>query len=164
MLPEQATQVILPEPSHVVKGKFQLICNRSVRVDDHEHDERQHEDDRERDGDAIEVLLDDARAGLRGVHRARDHVGDAGALAGMQQDEHDEAQARNDEQDKHDDKERVQDSSLFFRSIHNGTQVAKYSEKHHEEQGDHRLSTVQEVISFGRATITSERNHPERFD
>ena len=35
-----------------------------MRVDDHEHNERQHEHDREHDGDAVEVLLDDARAGL----------------------------------------------------------------------------------------------------
>ena len=73
-------------------------------------------DDRERAGDAVEVLLDDARTGLGGVHRAGDHVGDARALAGVQQDEHDEADARNDEQDERDDEERIQGSSLFFRS------------------------------------------------
>ena len=111
-----ATQVILPEPFCVVKGQFSLFCNRPVGVDDHKDDKRKHEDDRERDGDAVEVLLDDARTGLGGVHRAGDHVGDARALAGMQQDEHDEADARNDEQDERDDEERIQGSSLFFRS------------------------------------------------
>ena len=61
-------------------------------------------------------FLDDARTVLGGVHRAGDHVGDARALAGVQQDEHDEADARNDEQDERDDEERIQGSSLFFRS------------------------------------------------
>ena len=82
--------------------------DRAVRIDDHQHDERHHEDDREDDGDAVQVLLHDARAGLRGLDRAGYHVGDAGALAGMQQDEHDEPQAGNDQQDQHDDEERIQ--------------------------------------------------------
>ena len=96
-----------------MKSEFSLFCDRSLRVDDHQHDERQQEHHREDDGDAVEVLLHDARARLRGVHGAGDHVGYARALAGMQQDEHDEAQARDDEQDEHDDKERVQGVSLL---------------------------------------------------
>ena len=62
-----------------------------MRIDDHKHNQRNHEDDREDDGDAIEVLLDDAGAGLRGVQRRGDGVGNARALARMQHDEHDQA-------------------------------------------------------------------------
>ena len=111
-----AATIILTEPVAHARRIFQLLGNGSVRVNDHENHEREQEHDSAADGDAVEVLLDDARTGLGGVHRAGDHVGDARALAGVQQDEHDEADARNDEQDERDDEERIQGSSLFFRS------------------------------------------------
>ena len=60
-------------------------------------------------------IFDDV-TGLSGVHRAGDHVGDARALAGVQQDEHDEADARNDEQDERDDEERIHVRLSLFRS------------------------------------------------
>ena len=82
-------------------------------VDDHQHQQRNQEHDREDDGDAIEVLLDDARTGLRGIHRAGNHVGDARALAGMQQNEHDQTCAGHNQQDQKNDNERTQSTILF---------------------------------------------------
>ena len=84
-----------------------------MRIDDHQHEQRHQEDHGEHDRDAIEVLLDDAGARLGGIHGAGDHVGDARALAGMQQDEDDQADAGHDQQDEEDDNERIQLSSLF---------------------------------------------------
>ena len=111
-----AATIILTELPRDARRNFQLLGNGSVGVNDHENHQRKQEHDSAADSDAVEVLLDDARTGLGGVHRAGDHVGDARALAGVQQDEHDEADARNDEQDERDDEERIQGSSLFFRS------------------------------------------------
>ena len=67
------------------------LRDRTVRIDDHQHEQRNEEDDREDDRDAVKILLNDARSRLRGVHRTRNHIGNAGALAGMQQDENDQA-------------------------------------------------------------------------
>lgn len=109
----------IPEPYVLAKTQFQKILSggdSAGRIYDHKRDQRQQEDDREDDGDAIKILLNDAGTGLRRVDGAGDHIGDARALAGVQQDEHDEADARNDEQDERDDEERIQGSSLFFRS------------------------------------------------
>lgn len=82
-------------------------------INDHQHQQRNEKNKREDDGDAIEVLLDDARTGLRGIHRAGDHVGDARALAGMQQNEYDQTCAGHDQQDQKDDNERTQSTILF---------------------------------------------------
>ena len=96
-----------------IKGRHSLLSNRSLRINDHQNEKRHNEDDREDDRDAIEVLLNDARARLRGVHRAGDHVGDAGALARMQQDEDDQANAGDDQQDQHEDEQWIQNVTLF---------------------------------------------------
>lgn len=90
-----------------MKSEFSLFCDRSLRVDDHQHDERQQEHHREDDGDAVEVLLDDAGTGLRRVHGAGDHIGDARALAGVQENEDDETQAGDDQQGDEDDQKRI---------------------------------------------------------
>lgn len=68
-------------------------------IDKHEHDQGDEEHDCKRDGDAIEVLLDDARP-LVAVERARYHVRNARAFTRMQQDGHDKARARNCEQNQ----------------------------------------------------------------
>ena len=94
----------------VCKGKFLINC--SLGINNHEHDQRHEENDREGDRETVEVLLDDARAVARVVERAGDGIGDAGALAGMQHDEHDQAGAGHDEQDQEDDEQRSHDSSL----------------------------------------------------
>ena len=90
-------------------------CDRSLRIHDHERNKRKHEDDRENNGDAIEVLLYDARAGLRGVHRRGDHVGNAGTFAGMQQNENDQAEPGDDEQGDKDEQKRIQGNATFTR-------------------------------------------------
>ena len=69
-------------------------------IHEHERDERHEEDDREDNRDAIQVLLNDARTALRGVHGAHDHVGNARAFAGVQQDEDNQTGARHEEQDE----------------------------------------------------------------
>ena len=84
-----------------------------MRVNNHQHEKGHDENDREDDRDAIKVLLDDARTRLRGVHRAGNHVGDAGALAGMQKNEDDQANAGDDQQDQHEDEQWIQNVTLF---------------------------------------------------
>ena len=106
----------IPEPYVLAKTQFQKILSggdSAGRIHDHKRDKRQQEDDREDDGDAIKVLLDDARTRLRGVHRAGNHVGDAGALAGMQKNEDDQANAGDDQQDQHEDEQWIQNATLF---------------------------------------------------
>ena len=85
-----------------------------MRVDNHQHDERQQEHNRQDNGDAIKVFLDNTRTSLRGVYRAGDHVRNPRALTRVQQDEYDKANARDDEQRNYDNEERIQGSSLFF--------------------------------------------------
>ena len=77
--------------------------------------ERKHEDDRERDGDAVEVLLDDARARLGRIHGARDHVRDARALARMHENEDDKADAGQNQQNQEDDYQGIQRVTLPLR-------------------------------------------------
>lgn len=42
--------------------------------DDHEHDERDDEDRHQDDGDAIEILLNDAGSLVGAIHARSDHV------------------------------------------------------------------------------------------
>ena len=81
-----------------------------MRVDDHQDEQGDEEHDRACDGDAIEILLDDARARLRRIHGACDGIGDARPLARMHEDEDDEADARQEQQHQEDD---YQGSQLF---------------------------------------------------
>ena len=100
----------IPEPYVLAKTQFQKILSggdSAGRIHDHKRDKRQQVDDREDDGDAIKVLLDDAGTGLGRVHGAGDHIGDARALARMQQNEDDETQAGNDQQGDKDDQKRI---------------------------------------------------------
>lgn len=94
-----------------------LGVDRALGIDDHEHQQRHHEHDGTDDGDTIEVLLDDARTRLGRIHRARDHIGDARALAGMHQDEDDHADARHHQQDEEEDDEPAQDPTLLSTTI-----------------------------------------------
>lgn len=71
--------------------------------DDHEHDERYQEHRHQNNGDAIEVLLNDARSLVRTIHARSDHVRNAGTFTRMQQYENDESDARKNEQDGKDD-------------------------------------------------------------
>ena len=100
----------IPEPYVLAKTQFQKILSggdSAGRIHDHKRDKRQQEDDRKDDGDAVEVLLDDAGTGLRRVDGAGDHIGDARALAGVQENEDDEAQAGDDQQGDEDDQKRI---------------------------------------------------------
>lgn len=81
--------------------------NRSLWINEHESHNREEEYDREHDGDAVEVLLNDARSALRRIERAGDHIGNARPLAGMQQDEDDEAGPGNHQEDQQYYKQRV---------------------------------------------------------
>ena len=93
----------IPEPYVLAKTQFQKILSggdSAGRI-------HKQEDDREDDGDAIKVLLNDAGTGLRRVHGAGDHIGDARALAGVQENEDDEAQAGDDQQGDKDDQKRI---------------------------------------------------------
>ena len=53
--------------------------------------------------------------GLSGIQGAGDHVGNAGALAGMQQHEHDKANTRNSPDDKDQNKQRIHVDVLLYR-------------------------------------------------
>ena len=100
----------IPESYVLAKTQFQKILsggNSAGRIHDHKRDKRQQEDNREDDGDTVKVLLYDAGAGLRRVHGAGDHIGDARALARMQQNEDDETQAGDDQQGDKDDQKRI---------------------------------------------------------
>lgn len=100
----------IPEPYVLAKTQFQKILSggdSAGRIYDHKRDQRQQEDDREDDGDAIKILLNDAGTGLRRVDGAGDHIGDARALAGVQENEDDEAQAGDDQQGDEDDQKRI---------------------------------------------------------
>lgn len=100
----------IPEPYVLAKTQFQKILSggdSAGRIHNHERDKRQQEDDREDDGDAVEVLLDDTGTGLGRVHGAGDHIGDARALSGVQENEDDETQAGDDQQGDEDDQKRI---------------------------------------------------------
>ena len=92
-----------------------LARNRALRVQKHEREQRQHENNRENNRDAVKILFDDVRTGLSGIQRAGDHVGNAGALAGMQQHEHDKANTRNSPDDKDQNKQRIHVDVLLYR-------------------------------------------------
>ena len=57
-----AATIILTELPRDARRNFQLLGNGSVGVNDHENHQREQEHDGAADGDAVEVLLDDARA------------------------------------------------------------------------------------------------------
>ncbi len=65
-----------------------------MREDDHEHNERYQEYRHQNNGDAIEVLLNDARSLVRTIHARSDHIRNAGTFTRMQQDEDNESDAR----------------------------------------------------------------------
>ena len=81
-----------------MKNNFLDLANCSSRVNEHESNDAEQEHDLENNRDAVEILLDDARATLRGVEGARNHIRNARALTGVQQDEYDKASARNEQQ------------------------------------------------------------------
>ena len=77
------------------------------RIHDHQRNKRQHKHYSKDDGDAIKVLLDNAGSRLGRIHRAGNHVRNARALTGMQQDEDDEAQTGDNQQGDEDDQKRT---------------------------------------------------------
>ena len=110
-----AATIILTEPVAHARRIFQLLGNGSVGVDDHENHEGKQKHDGAADGDAVEVLLDDARARLGGVHGARDHIRDARALARVQENEDDKADAGQNQQNQEDDYQGIQRVTLPLR-------------------------------------------------
>lgn len=99
------------------------LSDGAVRINDHQNDEANAEHDCASNGDAIKVLLDDAGARLVGVHGAGDHFIDAGTLARMEHDEYDKADAGGNQQDKHENKQKIQFDLLL--SILNGLAIRK---------------------------------------
>lgn len=83
-----------------------------MRINHHQDNEHKEEHNRADNGEAIKVLLDNARTHLAG-HGALDDLANARALSGVEHDERDNANAGNDEQDKQDDKQRTQGNSLL---------------------------------------------------
>ena len=79
---------------------FKLIAtiDGSLREHDHQNNQRHEEDDRENNGNAVQVLLDDVGSLLVVVDIRSDGIGDTRALAGMQKNENDQTNARDDEQ------------------------------------------------------------------
>ena len=110
-----AATIILTELPRDARRNFQLLGNGSVGVNDHENHEREQEHDSAADGDAVEVLLDDARARLCGVHGARDHIRDARALARVHENEDDKADAGQNQQNQEDDYQGIQRVTLPLR-------------------------------------------------
>ena len=84
-------------------------CDSSLRIHDHERNERKHEDDRENNGDAIEVLLNDARTGLGRIDGAGDHIANARALTRVQHDERNQTDTGDAQQNHKQNTNRVQD-------------------------------------------------------
>ena len=97
-----------------------------MRINDHQDDEGQHENNRANNGDAVKVLFDDARAGLRRIHRAGDHVGDTGSLARMHEDEHDHTDTGQNQQNQKDNNQRTQGFTLLS-CEYADTQVCQYN-------------------------------------
>lgn len=83
-----------------------------MRIDDHEDDERDHENGSADNSESIEVLLHDAGAHLAG-HRTLDHLTDSSSLARVKHDEHDQTYAGKGEKNQHGDKQRIQCTSLL---------------------------------------------------
>ena len=83
-----------------------------MRIDDHQHEQRQQEHHGAADGDAVQVLLDDRGARLGGVHRAGNHIGDARALARVHEDEDDQSDAGQHQQDQEHDYQGIQNVTL----------------------------------------------------
>ena len=110
-----AATIILTELPRDARRNFQLLGNGSVGVNDHENPQREQEHDSAADGDAVEVLLDDARARLGRIHGARDHVRDARALARMHENEDDKADAGQNQQNQEDDYQGIQRVTLPLR-------------------------------------------------
>lgn len=89
-----------------------LRIDGSVRIDNHQHQQGNRKNDDQDDRDAIEVLLHQ-RSGLLGtVQRRRNGIAYAGSLAGMQHDEHNHADARNNQQHGEQNNQRGQNISL----------------------------------------------------
>lgn len=68
-------------------------------INDHQHQQGHREHQCENDGDAVQILLHERRGLLRAVQSGGNGVADARALARMQHDEHNQANARNQQQD-----------------------------------------------------------------
>ena len=80
------------------------------------HDEDAQAEDRgSDDGQAVEVLLPDTRTGRGAVHGGGDHVGDAGALAGVHEHEDDGEDAGDGPDDEKQDVENAHGRLLLVR-------------------------------------------------
>ena len=97
--------------------KSLLTGNGSLRINEHQHDNGNEEHDCADDGNAVEVLLDDAGAGLRGIHGTGDHIGNTRALAGMQQNEDDQANAGQEQKNQKDNYQRTHFELSFTRKV-----------------------------------------------
>lgn len=71
--------------------------------DNHKHNKRNDENRNQNDGNAVEVLLNNARSLIRTIDARSDHIRDARALTRMKQDKNDESNARYNEQNSEDD-------------------------------------------------------------
>lgn len=105
------------------RGNLKKLSDGAVRINDHQNDERNAEHDCAGNGDAIKVLLDDAGARLVGIHGACDHFINASTLARVKHDENDETDAGGNQQNEHDNKQKIQFDLLL--SILNGLAIHK---------------------------------------
>ena len=78
--------------------RAELVGNQGARGErDGHHEDARHEDEGGDDRQAVEVLLENARARAGVVHGGGDHVRDARALAGVHEDENDRQDAGQEE-------------------------------------------------------------------
>lgn len=87
---------------------FEKLSDGAVRINDHQNEKADAENQRTRDGDTVKILLDDAGASLVGIHGAGDHFINARALARVEHDEHNKSDAGSNQQDKHENKQKIQ--------------------------------------------------------
>lgn len=104
------------------RGNLKKLSDAAVRINDHKNNEANAEHDCASNSDTIKVLFDNAGARLVRVHGASDHLVNASALARVKHDENDEADAGGNQQNKHENKQKIQFDLLL--SIIIGQQYA----------------------------------------
>ena len=84
-----------------------LVADDALREEEHAQNDTHGKHDSHDDGQAIEVLLHDARGRAGVIQRASDHIRNAGALTGMHQDENRQRHGRDSPNDKQKNLERT---------------------------------------------------------
>ena len=116
-----AAGIILPErPAYASTFFSYFLPDRTLRIKNHQTDERKEEHHGKNDSNAIEILLHHARTGMIVVHLTGDHIAHAGPFTRMQKDEDDQADAGEYQQHGEDDCDDRQRSPLpgLYTRIH----------------------------------------------